>query len=536
VSPNANVAGRLDTGTSFILDLISDIKKGVVKIPQFQRRFVWKEKQALDLLDSIANNYPVGSVLLWRTHSRLAVERNIGDFRLPETDDQWPTDYVLDGQQRITVIYSCLGAAPADGGFAAGYDLDAEEFVQLPADGRNAVFPMRLLFTASGTELLNFRTGLQASASVATYLPRLDALVTTFSRYRLPVVVLKELSVEEVCPIFERINSSGTKLSIFDLMVAATWSPTFDLNDIAARIATALEGKGFDKIESTTVLKCLTAVQTAGLKRDQMLGLRELNEDEMKQLVDMTTAALLRTVDLLYTEFKVFSWDFLPYEAMLIVLCYVCSRVDTMERTHVARLRVWFWRSALNERYRVGGEGFVTRDLERVRGFVLNGERADDFGQPLSAAHILHTDFRSANSRSRAFASALATASPRNITNGAVIDTALALSQFNRKQFHHVYPKAYLARGDGGQAQQTNSLANICMLAAQENNIVSDSDPNEYLPRLAAGLGAEANDVFLSNLLPLPSNLDYSTATFADFAAARSEMVADYLARLCGVR
>jgi hypothetical protein len=48
---------------------------------------VWKDDQALNLLDSIANNYPVGSLLLWRTHDKLLAERNIGEFSLPATDD-----------------------------------------------------------------------------------------------------------------------------------------------------------------------------------------------------------------------------------------------------------------------------------------------------------------------------------------------------------------------------------------------------------------------------------------------------------------
>jgi uncharacterized protein with ParB-like and HNH nuclease domain len=100
-----NIASRLGTGTPLIKDLISDITRGEIKVPQFQRPFVWKEEQAIKLLDSIYNNYPIGSLLLWRTNSKLAVERNIGDFKLPETDDMSPTDYVLDGQQRLTVIF-----------------------------------------------------------------------------------------------------------------------------------------------------------------------------------------------------------------------------------------------------------------------------------------------------------------------------------------------------------------------------------------------------------------------------------------------
>src|SRR4051794_39915448 len=103
-----NIHSRLSTDTRNVSSLNEDIRRGEIKIPQFQRPFVWKEEQALDLLDSIANHYPIGSLLLWKTQSKLAVERNIGDFLLPKTDDLTPTDYVLDGQQRLTVIYSCL--------------------------------------------------------------------------------------------------------------------------------------------------------------------------------------------------------------------------------------------------------------------------------------------------------------------------------------------------------------------------------------------------------------------------------------------
>jgi len=116
--------------------------------------------------------------------------------------------------------------------------------------------------------------------------------------------------MEEVCPIFERINSSGTKLSMFDLMVAATWShDQFDLNEVATKIAISLEEKGFDTIERDTILKCLTAVMFAGIKKDQVLQLRKISKDEIDSLVKRTSEALLRSVDLLSTEFKVFSWD-----------------------------------------------------------------------------------------------------------------------------------------------------------------------------------------------------------------------------------
>ena len=74
------------------------------------------------------------------------------------------------------------------------------------------------------------------------------------------MVTLKNLTLDEVCPIFKQINSSGTRLSMFDLMVVATWSETFDLNENAAELSQLLETKDFDELSGNTVLKSLSAV------------------------------------------------------------------------------------------------------------------------------------------------------------------------------------------------------------------------------------------------------------------------------------
>ena len=76
-------------------------------------------------------------------------ERNIGEFSLPSTDDMDPTDYVLDGQQRLTVIYSCLGAKEADGGFAIVYDLEEEIFLRIPENPKIPHFPLRKMFNTT---------------------------------------------------------------------------------------------------------------------------------------------------------------------------------------------------------------------------------------------------------------------------------------------------------------------------------------------------------------------------------------------------
>jgi len=193
------------------------------------------------------------------------------------------------------------------------------------------------------------------------------------------------------------------------------------------------------------------------------------------------------------------------------------------------RTRQWFWRASFSERYRVGGENFISKDLEDVKDFVLQEKgNAKQFGE---LGSLVKTSFRISNSRTHPFALALALRQARNITNGAATDTAMALSGFNKKQFHHIYPKAFLHKI--GDSNDSNSIVNVCMLAASENNAVSDSDPQEYLPTKIAALGDKADGAFFSNILPSPSAFDYKNSTYAEFLKEREMLLAPYLNLLC---
>ncbi|MFF2092951.1 DUF262 domain-containing protein [Paenibacillus sp. NPDC058174] len=525
-----NIAGRLGTDTPLIKDLIGDIKKGEIKIPQFQRKFVWKEPQAFNLLDSIANNYPVGSLLLWKTQSKLTVERNIGDFKLPETDDLSPTDYVLDGQQRLTVIYSCFGANDDDQGYSIAYDLEKEEFTPNPVDQKLSVFPLRWIYQT--TKLLNFRTGLASHNNALQLQERLDNLIDIVTNYRIPVVTLKDLTVEEVCPIFERINSSGTRLSTYDLMVAATWTQQFNLNNEIEEIANSLHPKGFGDIEGDAILKCMAAIKFKSVKRENVLSLRNLTKEEMDELVTSTKSSLLKSVDLLCTEFKLYSWDYLPYEAIIVILSYVFSNKKILSAEDIRDIRIWFWTSSFTLRYRGASDSFLSNDLKNVTSFIIE-KQADSslFGLRPGRNDLKKILFRSNNSSTRAYVLALACINPLNITNGSKIDTSNALSIYNKKQFHHIYPQAYLKRISSDL--ETNSIINICMLAASENNFISDQNPNEYLPKLIETLGERYEEVFSSNLLPLLTSTDYSKLSYEDFLELRSEIVYSHVIKLC---
>ena len=76
-----------------IRGLIERILGGTIRIPKFQRGFVWEPESVAFLMDSIYRGYPIGSVLLWRSQEQLTGERNLGPFVLPEPAKKWPKDF-----------------------------------------------------------------------------------------------------------------------------------------------------------------------------------------------------------------------------------------------------------------------------------------------------------------------------------------------------------------------------------------------------------------------------------------------------------
>ena len=98
-------------GNMLYNNLIANIEQGQIKIPQFQRKFVWSIEETAGLIDSILKGYPIGTFIIWETNDRLRSIRNIGNFQFPDTPDGNTVQYVLDGQQRMTSLYVALRGA-----------------------------------------------------------------------------------------------------------------------------------------------------------------------------------------------------------------------------------------------------------------------------------------------------------------------------------------------------------------------------------------------------------------------------------------
>src|SRR5260221_4516023 len=86
--------------------LFVEIDTGQIKLPMFQREFVWDKEQSAKLIDSILKGFPIGTFIFWKTREELRSYKEVGNHKLPETPKGDYVQYILDGQQRITSLYA----------------------------------------------------------------------------------------------------------------------------------------------------------------------------------------------------------------------------------------------------------------------------------------------------------------------------------------------------------------------------------------------------------------------------------------------
>ncbi len=515
-----------------ISNLISRIKSGDIKIPKFQRGFVWREDQILKLLESIYQGFPIGSLLFWLSEIQMKSERDIGGFELPRTPDKYPRNYVLDGQQRLTTIYGVLNWIDNNKLHKLNvyFDIEKQAFFNYQGERSEKQIPMNILFNT--TEFLKFRTNLAKFQNNSLLQDNIDTLYETFREYLLPVVTIKEKTIDEVCPIFERINSTGTQLNVFDLMVAATWSNDFDLNDQVDKIKDSTRLKDFENIDNSIFLKIMSSIQGFGSKRDGIFKLRNLPSNALVELTSKVKISVEKAIDFLSTDLMIPSDSFLPYENQLVVFSYFFSKQPRPSSEQLSILRRWFWQSGFSEHYRGASEGILEYDLNSVDELLNGNTSALNIKVNIVENDLLKRQFWKASAFSKTFAVMLAKEKPCNITNGARIDTQNSLSIFNMKEFHHIFPKDFL-KSFGIDEQKRNNICNICMLASSANKDILNRAPSEYLKECYKSLRNEANNVFTSNVIPTCSDSGWLNDNYELFLKQRAELLVEKIKSLC---
>ena len=208
--------------------LVSDIEKGQIKIPQFQREFVWDRKRSAKLLDSILKNYPIGTFIFWRTKEELRSIRDIGNIQLPPSKTGEFVTYVLDGQQRITSLFASLKGEKIkrEGKHETDYskiyiDLNANEDEAIVITDERDLSKKTYI---SIKDLIAKDLPLLVSTYSREMLDKIEKYYTILTGYDFSVVEVQDAEIDIATDIFTRINIGNKPLKLFEIMVAKTYN------------------------------------------------------------------------------------------------------------------------------------------------------------------------------------------------------------------------------------------------------------------------------------------------------------------------
>ncbi|AWC77667.1 DUF262 domain-containing protein [Serratia marcescens] len=495
-----------------LASLLSDVERGNIKIPVFQREYIWSDDQIISLLDSIYRGYPVGSLLMWSTREELKHERNVGGFALPNTPEDYPVNYILDGQQRLTTLYGVFHSDEntSDAELADRFDIcflpDEDVFVHhIAARGKVRIHLNSILDT---TKLLVELSKFNDEQKV-----KIAKLTESFKDYEFPVVTIRERSNKEVCSIFQRINSSGTPLSNLELLTAWTWSDQFDLRREIDSLLDNLKDKGYEEIDQPMLMRMLSSLVCSSIDSDDLV---DVEPEALVQGMNILKTSVSAAVDFLEGQLKVKNIVFLPFPIMLIPIVNFYALIKRPNATQIKQLRKWFWQCALTLRYKAGTNRLVLEDLDKIIR-ISKGETPFDEYHPPVKSDLFNSTWRINSTAAKTALCLMAQLRPRSFLSGSEVDLGTVLSAYNARQFHHIYPKAYLA-SNGVTFHEANIISNICFLSASENNSISDKDPKVYFKEIPSEHKEEIFDAAL-----IPEEARDGMLPFEDFVRLRKE-------------
>lgn len=473
-------------------DLIHEIQKGIIKIPKFQRDFVWTIDKTAKLLDSILKGYPIGTFILWQTDERINDIKNVGNLSIPDTPDGVKVQYVLDGQQRITSLFAAyLGAQIQKvgekrvtdyGGIVVNLDVDISD-----NDGQVITEePIGDKFI-SLYEVLNFSYSKAKELSdkfSEEELEKIDNYATAFKTYEFSTVVLRKEDIDSAIEVFTRINTGGQTLTLFEIMSAKTYDEPqqFDMQVKWDGFIKDLKEIKYEGISSSVVLSLLALLlsRTKECKRKTILA---LDKQSIIEKWDSVISALKDSVDYFRTTYRIPVSQLLPYDSLLVPFAYFFhvnkSKPDGAQRKY---LEEFFWRISLSSRYSSSTESKLAQDIKRID-LILSGQRPDysDIKVNLDSPQtLIDTNFSAGNSYCKAVLCLLAYQEPKDFQdNGKVILDNSWLKVASSKNYHHFFPKAYLKNRT---VLNSNSLVNITFVSDHLNKRkIGAKAPSQYI-------------------------------------------------------
>lgn len=548
-------------------ELVGMIERGELRLPEMQRRYVWRSTRVRDLFDSLYRGYPSGAILLWETDEAVPLQ----EFAIKQKKNPYQsTRLLLDGQQRLTSLAAVIRGEqvsvrekkkpiellfnldhPDQLAFVTeviedGTDEDEDDdLTDEEADSSDDELQKRFdrMTFVVGTKKLEQLpqwvkvTDVFKTDSDATFLKRAgvkgfdDLRYEKYSQrlarlrgirkyvYRMDVLERK-LSYDEVTEIFVRVNSLGAKLRSSDLALAqitAKWRG-------ALKIFQGFQGQctkaGFD-IDLGLHLKNLVAFATG---QSRFLTVGGLPIATLQKAWKECVPGMEFALNFLRSNVGIESPALLSSPFLLVTLGYYGHKRNYhIPAKEAQRLRYWVLVANVKGRYSRGSsETLLDQDLLTLRQNGGANELIDRLRLQMGRLDVTPEELEGRNQRSAVFKTmflAFRAAGAKDWHSNLAIALDHSGST-HRLQFHHIFPKAILKSAYTGR--EADDIANLCFIGGKTNRQISDKEPVQYFPPTIDKAGDSA---FKKQCIPTTKSL-LGTAAYKKFLQTRRSLIA----------
>ena len=522
-----NVAS-FDSTKRSMEEMLREASAGKMQLPDFQRGWVWDDHQIRDLIASVSLSFPIGAVMTLEAGGedvRFKTRPIEGAESLVTGTD--PETLILDGQQRLTSLFQSLKSGQVvatkdtrDNDIKRWYYLDMKKCVGGDTDREDAViavpedkvvksfrgetildisscekeyeqdmFPLSAIFTADDWQE-GYLDYWDLDRGKWDLYKRFNAqIIKRFEQYQIPVIELdKETPKEAVCLVFEKVNSSGEPLTVFELLTASFAADDFLLREDwdcrKERLSTQpiLENMG-----STGYLQAVTLLAsklrgTISCKRQDIL---RLTKDEYEEWASRVEDGFRRSAQFLYEQ-KVFQRRDIPYQTQLVPLSAILTDLGSAGDTDGARQKIarWFWCGVLGEMYGGTTETRFAWDLADVTSWVRGGLEEP---RTIRDANFQSDRLLTLRTRNSAGYKGVHALLMRDGSLDFRKGQPLQEQTVNEENIdiHHIFPRAWCRKHENGISPSFfESIINKTAIDAKTNRIIGGNEPSKYLPRL----------------------------------------------------
>lgn len=518
-----------DTNPKALKELLGEIHSRTTALPDFQRDFVWEPGATQELIVSIANNYPAGSILRVRDTKRVFAAREFEGA--PALDGTKHTFLVLDGQQRLTSLYQAFYGVGEHRYYLylrrlmEGADFDdaiihiraSTKWVKMREDfavqAKEMLLPLSVLKGgAGGFGQWSCKVARQLSDKERIALEdALDAIeqkwILAIDDYHFPVVTLSESTgADALCTIFETLNRTGVKLSVFELLTARFWPENINLRDLWEKACEQYPIIAAFEVDPYYVLQAiaLASRKTPSCKRGDVLNLAPTDIQAWWQRV---VSGFAYGLTILRDDCKVVLPKWLPYQTMLTPLAAVLARVGTPKTAEAGsqreKIKRWFWCAVFGQAYESSPNSQSARDVSDLVAWLGGGPLPESVrGVRFDPKALRDVTPRQRSIYRGTICLILATGTgARDFHTQAVITGNLMNEQ--GIDDHHIFPDDYLLKKKGVTLGRTRDcVLNRTLIDRTTNQLISNDAPSIYLAKIRNTPGFPFDAVLASHLLP----------------------------------